>query len=188
MYRKIFIIGISFSENIDIKLQAYILLFFSGFYFFYTFIKQPYLIKNLNILENAFNLLAVVIILIGNLYLENFNEDFKIFLAIFIILLNIFVLTLWVLSTFDIIFNNKRDFFKTKMPNFYIFYVSCFYSFRKVKIRWNIIKYAKKIAINYRQFKESQTEILDEEGNKNDLKLKKSNKLKKALKFFGEIM
>lgn len=143
MYRKILFISLNFFREMEIFTKAAILLLFSAISVILTAFKQPFAMRKLNQLELYSNLAVCVSIYAGALYIqEKVNDTLKIFLFIFIILVNLLFGLMWVVLTFELFFFNHFQCFFKYFPHFSKSFVAFGESFTKTKFEWNLMKYA----------------------------------------------
>ncbi len=118
MYRKIIFISVTVMQDADINTRATLLLFFAAFFYISTKIFQPFVLKELNLLEGFSNFAALVSLFFGCLFVLNIEEPLK-FLSYFVILIvNVIFLVRWSFSVFRLFLAAHRQSIEKYFPNF----------------------------------------------------------------------
>lgn len=190
MYKKnIMIFMTLFSENK--QFQMVFLLFLSGFYYYITKMKKPFIVSSQNHLENWSNFSAFFLILAGNFLITIIDDTLKEILITGVLLFALYFLFIWIFYTFEIVFYNNLIFFRTNCFGIYSCFMSLRKSLKKVNYKGNFINYLKDIRKKYRYEKAQcsieKTNIDSHNNNSSDSKISAQRLFKKFFKIVGDI-
>lgn len=118
MYRKIIFITVTVMQDADINTRATLLLFFAAFFYISTKMYNPFVLRELNVLEGFSNVAALTNLFFGCLYVLSIDEPFKFLFYCFILMINIYFMLRWFFAVFRLVLNTHREFIDKYLPNF----------------------------------------------------------------------
>ncbi len=172
MYRKIIFISIKLLQDMDIFSKTMILIFFSFFSFLITFYARPFLLRKMNLLEFYSNLSASLTLFLGAIFISDTNEVIKAISFVNVIVINTFFAYIWVGSMIEILFHTHFHRLETYFPRLAIIILAIKESIENVTFSFNLLKYFRKLRINYRKNKFSLLENADSDSNMSNDKSK----------------
>ena len=105
-------------QDADINTRATLLLFFAAFFYISTKLCNPFVLRELNIVEGFSNVAALTNLFFGCIYVLNIEEPLKFLSYCFILITNIYFMVRWFFSVFRLFINAHKKLIDKYFPNF----------------------------------------------------------------------